>query len=56
MNVGVGTLKFNAVHQHIKNAKNVDAYINSYDKTFMKKLNENEDLRNKVLQLLGRKR
>ena len=40
----------------IKNAKNVDAYINSYDKTFMKKLNENEDLRIKVLELLGRKR
>tara|TARA_B100000902_G_scaffold84641_1_gene89130 strand:- start:3052 stop:3555 length:504 start_codon:yes stop_codon:yes gene_type:complete len=42
--------------KNIKNAKNVNEYIMTYDNTFMKKLNKNEDLRNKVLELLGRKR
>ena len=42
--------------KNIKNANNAISYITTYGNTFMKKLNENEDLRNKVLELLGRKR
>lgn len=42
--------------KNIKNPKDTQEYMGYYEKTFMKKLNENEDLRNKVLELLGRKR
>uniref|UniRef100_A0A6C0C2D2 Uncharacterized protein n=1 Tax=viral metagenome TaxID=1070528 RepID=A0A6C0C2D2_9ZZZZ len=40
----------------LKSAKNAMAFLGPFDKAFMHKLRENEDLRDKVLELLGRKK
>jgi hypothetical protein len=40
----------------INNPKDANGYVGYFNTNFMKKLNENEDLRYKVLELLGRKK